>query len=163
MAHEKVFGICENKCLVPVAPKTETDAVEERVTTLEAGEFDSAKIGTLKFDSVVMPTLTYNGYYSVTVSNNTSGKYESNGVEGVFPIVMSPFAINGVVSAKIGGPGNATLYIIGKSGLTSHALTPTQTEYTVTNAYNVYIQAYASYSESAGRTLTATIGLPVFE
>lgn len=35
MAHDKVFGICENKCLVPVAPKTDVDAVEERVTDVE--------------------------------------------------------------------------------------------------------------------------------
>lgn len=43
MAHEKVYGFCENKCKVEVAPKTETDAVEERVTALEAGEFETIK------------------------------------------------------------------------------------------------------------------------
>lgn len=33
--HEKVFGICENKCLVEVSPKSDTDAVGNRVGTLE--------------------------------------------------------------------------------------------------------------------------------
>ena len=46
--------------------ETETDAVEERVTTLEAGEFESVNIGTLKFDSIVMPTLSYSGTYTIS-------------------------------------------------------------------------------------------------
>lgn len=33
MAHDKMFGICENKCLVEVAPKTETDATKVKVDT----------------------------------------------------------------------------------------------------------------------------------
>lgn len=33
--HEKMFGICENKCLVEVSPKTDTDDVKKRVEVLE--------------------------------------------------------------------------------------------------------------------------------
>ena len=48
MPHEKVVGFCEpNKCKVEVAPKTETDALEERVTALEKGEFESINAGTI--------------------------------------------------------------------------------------------------------------------
>lgn len=35
MAHDKVFGICENKCLVPVAPKTQVDAFDARIAACE--------------------------------------------------------------------------------------------------------------------------------
>lgn len=33
--HTEMYGICENKCFVPVSPKTDTDAVKNRVTALE--------------------------------------------------------------------------------------------------------------------------------
>lgn len=35
MAHEKVYGFCENKCKVEVAPKTEVDAFDSRIKALE--------------------------------------------------------------------------------------------------------------------------------
>lgn len=33
--HTKMYGVCENKCFVEVSPKTDTDAVADRVDTLE--------------------------------------------------------------------------------------------------------------------------------
>lgn len=33
--HTKMYGICENKCFVEVSPKTDTDAVKDRVDSLE--------------------------------------------------------------------------------------------------------------------------------
>lgn len=91
MAHEEVFGVCENKCFVPVAPKTKTDAVEERVTALEAGEFESITCdefvgGVGNFNKFVVPAnttqshlviysekytpLSYRPYYSLSSGNS---------------------------------------------------------------------------------------------
>lgn len=90
MAHEKVYGFCENKCKVEVAPKTETDAVEERVTALEAGEFESANIENLNCTSVSTNTLSganlTNCTYTFTPNTSSGFPYfvynESKNVSG---------------------------------------------------------------------------------
>lgn len=50
--HEKMYGICENKCLVEVSPKTDTDAVANRVSTLES-EMNSVQTKNTQQDTAI--------------------------------------------------------------------------------------------------------------
>jgi hypothetical protein len=56
---------------VPVAPKTETDAFDERIKTLEAGEFETITANVGNFDSI-----TCNG--SLTFNKTTTVSFDSN-------------------------------------------------------------------------------------
>lgn len=43
MAHDKVFGFCENKCLVEVASKSKVDAIEETANAANTGAIAAAQ------------------------------------------------------------------------------------------------------------------------
>ena len=131
--------------------ETETDAVEERVTALEAGEFESADIGTLKVDSIVMPTLSYNGYANIEALGTSSGIHNMS-----VTLFSSPFPISGVISLKTNTDKGAKVDIITTSGTVTHTLTTTQTEYTVTNAYSIVVQHNAG--PTSGKIIT--YGIP---
>ena len=136
--------------------ETETDAVEERVTTLETGNFEAVNVGTLKFDSIVMPTLSYSGTFTISV--NTPGSYTHL---GTYTIYCTPFPISGKVSVKYsGGSGTPTLNILTTDGMTTHNLTKTQTEYTVTNAYSIICKGVTEAGPYGGGECTFTIGIP---
>lgn len=131
------------------------DIIDERITALEAGEFESitAKVG--NFSKIILTgRLSYNGYYS-------TGTYGNIGATNTFhtvPIISSIIPLNGVVSLKTSTTASScNLYIVSSEGITSHALTTTQTEYTVTNGLNIYVVM----KPSGGTTLT--IGCPVIE
>ena len=69
MAHDTVYGFCENKCKVEVPPKTDTDAVAQRVTTIEEivsnGGVNSSNInnsGSITTDSVTGKTANFESY-----------------------------------------------------------------------------------------------------
>lgn len=138
--------------------ETETDAVEERVTTLEAGEFESVTADVGNFSSIVLSkTLSYSGYYTVKPgfgdTSSTSNSFATT------PIISSSIPFNGVVSAKITvevSNSTANLYILSTSGLSTIALTSTQTEYSVNNGISVYIVSRSPVLQ------TLTIGIPVF-
>ena len=82
MAHEKVYGFCENKCKVEVAPKTKTDAFDSRITALEAGEFEMVNAETIRVDSILVPPITIQTpfcIYSETCTPfSASGTYQNS-------------------------------------------------------------------------------------
>ena len=138
--------------------ETETDAIEERVTTLEAGNFETVNAGSVIADNFVggtisgqftPPTLSYSGYTNYNTYNANYGTM-------TIPIYSHYTPISGVVSVKVDSHLNGKLTIIGVNAVTIHTLTSTQTEYTVTDAYSVSISFYGTNHYSA------TIGNPVF-
>lgn len=130
--------------------ETDMDAVETRVTTLEAGEFESANIGTLTFDSIVMPTLSYDGFYNMSVP-------QTGGYVFSFIIYSTPFPISGKVSIKYSGNARAPyLIIVTNTGLIKQNITTTQTEYTISNAYTIVCY----YSTGNTSDAVFTIGTP---
>lgn len=119
-------------------------AYNTRLETLEAGEFERLSVGSV--------TISYSGYH--TVVKSTRGTYSGeNNQMFEHCILASPFRINGKVSVKTSS--NGTLHIVSESGLTTHNLTTTQTEYTLTNVHNVFIKDVDSSGTS---TTTFTIG-----
>lgn len=90
MAHEKVYGFCENKCKVPVAPKTETDAMKEKLDGISlnssgdiVGNINGFSTGV--FVNAIYSKSLVNGYGALyargaadvqTISANTSAKYD---------------------------------------------------------------------------------------
>lgn len=131
--------------------ETEINAVEERVTVLETGNFESVDIGTLKFDSIIMPTLSYNGYANIEALGTSSGIHNMS-----VTLFSSPFPISGVISLKTNTDKGAKVDIITNSGTVTHTLTTTQTEYTVTNAYSIITQHNAG--PTSGKVIT--YGIP---
>ena len=99
--------------------------------------------------------LSYNGWYDtyVHVSVSTSTEY--------VPIISSPFPLSGVVSIKTSSVNkiSVNLHVVTSTGLVTHTLSTTQTEYSISDAYNIYI--YVNFNSSAGNTgTTLTIGIP---
>ena len=131
------------------------DIIDEKITALEAGEFESISADVGNFGKITTSqTLSYSGYYDVTISGHADA---NTGVtaNNIVPVFMSSTPISGKVSAKTTNTA-ANLVVVSTSGLTSTVLTTTQTEYTVTNAINIYISCRMSNRSSA----TITLGIP---
>lgn len=160
MAHDKVYGVCENKCLVPVAPKTETDAFDSRIKALEAGEFESVTADVGNFGKITTSqTLSYSGYYDLVVDSPSGGTVID--IVKYIPVFMTGIPISGKVSLKYNSqyPSTVSLKVVSpSSGLTTTPITKTQTEYTVSNAINIYISCV---SRSGNDPVTITMGIPV--
>ena len=98
--HEKVFGICENKCLVEVSPKTDTDGVKDIVnkkqnqltagTSIRIDENSnisfkiehcsiSPRIGTITFTNNMSVETAGNGNYSKYTKKYFSKNQMSSG------------------------------------------------------------------------------------
>ena len=147
---------------------TTMKGLDGRITTLEAGEFSTINCtGTItasefvggvgNFGSLVMPTLTYEGYYTVPFCYYADG----SGRQGMSPtpIFSSPFPISGKVSVSTTN-AKVKLMVVSTSGAQQYSLNGTQTEYNVTNAVLIY--AYGSYANSTSgeERGTLTIGIP---
>ena len=132
--------------------ETETDAFDSRIKALEK---TIPEEGVIDSEIIKMPTLSYNGYYTIS-SYQTYYGYGWNAT-----IMMSPLPLNGIVSVKSSDTSkmNSVLNIITKNGLVTHTLTTTQTEYTVEDAYNIFV----TMSRISGDiNCTLTIGIPTF-
>ena len=104
--------------------ETDTDAVEERVTVIENGDISGSRIE--------MPTLSYEGYYSISVN-------EINGLYGAYVIIFSsPFPISGVISIKCNKNGYGRVFVESSDGLHKYNIPTTQTEFTINNAFNIW-------------------------
>lgn len=82
--HNVMYGICENKCFVPVSPKTDTDAVKDRVGALEP------KVSTL--ESEMDQVQSKNTEQDTIIANNN-----------VNSIILS--VDSGVLTAEVGKVG----------------------------------------------------------
>lgn len=134
--------------------ETETDAVEERVTASEGRITDIESVvnngnvtaDTFSFKSIVMPTLSYDGYITGV----------SNSKNDVFTLFSSPFPISGKISVK-SSVTSIPMWIVTTSGITKQAMPTTQTEISVTNLLSITLG-----SEYSGGYPTYTIGKFVF-
>lgn len=66
--HTVMYGICENKCFVPVSPKTDTDAVKDRVGTLET-EMDAVQAKDTEQDGRLTAVENKNIEQDTTIAN----------------------------------------------------------------------------------------------
>ena len=128
----------------------DVEAYDGRFDTVEADEFVG---GVGNFSSLVMPTLGYNNYDTYSFLTMTSGTTNST-----FTLFSSPFPISGTISLKTDTTRGAQAVIIGKNGTTKYNITTTQTEYTVTDAYTITVEAIISISSQPH---TITYGVPV--
>lgn len=73
MAHDKIFGICENKCLVETDTKANTDAVAARVGTLETTVEEITNLFEVdENQNVTFPAgVTVNGGFSAEINTLT--------------------------------------------------------------------------------------------
>lgn len=122
--------------------------------TVEATEFVG---GVGNFTSLVMPTLSYEGFTTFTPLNDSSAV--ATEMEGI-TIFASPFPVSGKVSiAKTGGSSGKVFLIVNTtSGLTKREVGGSQTEYAVDNVLSICINVMHGYA-SAYKT-TATYGIP---
>ena len=152
--------------------ETEADAVEERVTTLEAGEFETINAETITADEFVggvgnfskltiqnALTLSYNGYSTYKQPQYTSGNSSIDSIT----IISSVIPFSGVFSCKA---DVNTLYnlscwllIVSESGSSTITLTNTQTEYNISNAYTINILYTCHWN--ADYLPTVTYGIPI--
>ena len=120
---------------------------ESRITTLEA--LPAYLNGTKSLN------LSYSGTYAITCAK---GHWNTASFTTMIPIISSPIPLTGKVSLKKSdADSNTTLYCTGKNGSSTNALTTTQTEYTVTNAYTIFVYVKNNGSDS----VTVTIGRPI--
>ena len=140
-------------------------AQDTRISTIESevnGDLvcNSVTANTLS-GGFEMPTLSYNGTYTITFNGGADEYYDHDCY--TCPIMFSPFLINGKVSIKHNGGGSATLVSVGPNGITSNGISTTQTEYTITDAYSIFVHGLIYYTSSAkNKAITLTIGKPVF-
>ena len=152
--------------------ETEADAVEERVTTLEAGEFETINAETITADEFVggvgnfskltiqnALTLSYNGYSTYKQPQYTSGNSSIDSIT----IISSVIPFSGVFSCKA---DVNTLYnlscwllIVSESGSSTITLTNTQTEYNISNAYTINILYTCNWNTDY--LPTVTYGIPI--
>ena len=135
--------------------ETEADAVEERVTTLEKGEFESITAEVGNFSKIRLnATLSYEGYSTITIGSVPSGNTISN-----YTLLASIIPVSGVVSvccnSSSGFGYSATMTVLTTEGAINRALSTTQTEYTVENALNIFI--WTRHADTA----TITVGNPM--
>lgn len=160
MAHEVVYGFCENKCKVEVAPKTVVDDHEERVTALEAGEFETVNCaGTIVADElcgnrVGEITTTSPTKWSVAVSpteilSYTQYSNSASGSSTYTPDSSLLYQWDKIYTND--ATASYTVKIIGgiSSQLYINKLVITFTDYitgnTVTKTYNLTYNSYSSY------------------
>ena len=152
--------------------ETEADAVEERVTTLEAGEFETINAETITADEFVggvgnfskltiqnALTLSYNGYSTYKQPQYTGGNSSIDSIT----IISSVIPFSGVFSCKA---DVNTLYnlscwllIVSESGSSTITLTNTQTEYNISNAYTINILYTCNWNSDY--LPTVTYGIPI--
>ena len=130
-------------------------ATDVKCDTVEASEFVG---GVGNFSSMVMPTLSYNGFYTLSIKQpgNVNGNF--NPISRT--IFSSPFALSGVVSVK-SSRSDSRMGIISADGYSEITLTTTQTEYNITNAYVIFVFS-AIVHQTSDITTTFTIGIPAY-
>ena len=119
------------------------DIIDERITAVENGDI-----------TLSSKRLSYSGFF-----NYKAGVIANDAWYDVYiPIFNSFSPISGVVSLKYSGSAyNPKLRTIGPNGITETPFTTTQTEYTVTNAYSIFV-TIGTHSSSVN---TVTIGCPI--
>ena len=133
-------------------------ATDVKCDTVEATEFVG---GVGNFSSMVMPTLSYSGY----VDYNIGYKYVTGTgtIINHFTLLSSPFPMNGKVSLKYSGYITPYLEVLSTNGKTQTALTTTQTEYDIVDAYSIGIQINKPNSGNTSElTGIITFGIPKF-
>ena len=110
-------------------------ATDVKCDTVEADEFVG---GVGNFSSMVMPTLSYEGFTTYTPVSDYSGL--ANEMEGL-TIFSSPYPVSGKVSAAKGGGEVGRVYLVlnTTSGVSKTLLSTTQTEYDVENVLSVCV------------------------
>lgn len=132
-------------------------ATDVKCDTVEASEFVG---GVGNFSSLVLPTLNYNGFvdydFNLSLSSSNVSAYTTHKT-----LLSSPIPLNGVVSLKATGLP-MTLEVLSVDGKSVSTLTNTQTEYTITNAYNIGVKV--DITSSSGKSLSGilTFGIPKF-
>lgn len=166
MAHDTVYGFCENKCKVEVSPKTDTDAVKSRVSTLEGRVANGTNSistkgltnsGNLTNTGTITSTgqIVANGGVKGNLTGNVTGQLTNNGTV----VTSAPYSYNNITLGTIpippnsSSPNKSNLYSLGTNYYYSKS-TISAVPATVSTLWGTYSMTRPSVSV----TYTFTLG-----
>ena len=163
MAHEKVYGFCENKCKVEVSPKTVVDAFDSRINALENEVNGALSCTSITTSGTITSTglITGNGGFKGNLTGNATTANKLNtvvtlsatstelifGYYGLYALALFTPGVTytGIVKAKSSNSKDKIYFILSDKSVSSSALTSSYNSFSVpSNTVAIYLHCAAS-------------------
>ena len=101
--HSKVYGICENKCMIEVSPKTKVDEIETKIETIKPKYLYFTNAGTYEVEMKDGLTI----YANSNVSNSII-KFKNNTTEKLYVMIGENYSSSKFLVKVIGVSPNTS-------------------------------------------------------